>query len=1258
MKRHFLTLLTFVLAFYSSISGVQAAEIKVSQTPLQGTLQTKFSQWGEGFTPNSTATLNFYTSPQKQFIKKQAVYIGSSGTFRRPFIPTDIDTRLGEYIWSAVDDTTKKTSNDVTYKINDKPVPTIGIGPLHGPQGTTFDLFGDGFTAGGKITASLQYPNETIKPLNLTAKSDGGIESTFKIENDDPTGNYQLWATDEKTNTKSNTISIAITKSGETLTPASPISPTQLEEITSAQYTFKWKHQYDDEYSVRIEDVKQKTVLPINKTKDKSMTIDLSSLPNDTYTWYITVYRYGKTEDSVGSYFNYKGHSSQGDTQNKDGWVSVSLLSRGGYECDYFNHDCDPRFDEDLEIMVQLQETKGIAKTFEKVVLSARDANDKELFNFAEYNNVTVPALGTWYEMAKNKINSGRPPGTFKVLVKAKLLGGTEFLTFDTTGKGVNPFVFTVVPTAEQVVVDTDHLNGIGITPTKMTGSGFTPNGNVAIEITKPDGKLFSSEPYKADDKGKIDISYKSEWSSNMPGLYKWRGVDMGTGTKSYYLAYCVNPDLQVQPSEIPAGDELQINGSGFTPNSTVGLHFWKEVPNDVVEFDLKNVKTNSEGKFSFKYSTPKDNPAADYWARITAIDALSDADANLCYPGIVDFTIKSSQTGQQGGITPAKLVSPENNAVITTLEYKFSWQHDYDDDYALIITDMKDKELYNQRTKEKSETVNFGDDLLAIKGETYKWYVVVYKANGQQASSDKRTFAFKDSSASGTCLEIINFTAYDKDQYMILPTAGKPAIATLTIRNVGDTVSAAKNAKLWIAPLDVPGKDCDSSYTEQTQQEHIIKDYVFDVSLNNLAPGEKQVITQELVFYNACYTDKLMVILRSDKDKPLCQKSEYLEETTDFALYPNENMIWNCYLTLISLVALPALEAAGISEGTIAAAEFVVNGVSTARDCFDAGYKIPSDESSGSVIYALFSCVWDGVMETLSKKVSLVLGWFKFALEELYSEGGCTTEFFPPMWQLTKDVAAAAASKVSEAGHDLWTFIVGSPVDIEVLDAQGNAVYVSKAGELKNTIPNAVTSVINNGTEHPIKTIAIIDGDSYTVNVYGKAQGTANIHIIHPKADGTMASVDFQNVNVTPDMKAQMTVSTDTSKYVLNIDRNNDGAFEEQVTTDSIKAIAAAPVAPHVANAGADITVSERNTVTLNGSSSTGAVSYQWTMLGKAPDWIETPKLSDPNSPNSTFTAPEVGVDGGSMVFQLTVTDSTGRQSSDVCNVKILNIN
>lgn len=110
---------------------------------------------------------------------------------------------------------------------------------------------------------------------------------------------------------------------------------------------------------------------------------------------------------------------------------------------------------------------------------------------------------------------------------------------------------------------------------------------------------------------------------------------------------------------------------------------------------------------------------------------------------------------------------------------------------------------------------------------------------------------------------------------------------------------------------------------------------------------------------------------------------------------------------------------------------------------------------------------------------------------------------------------------------------------------------------------------------------------------------------------------------------------------------------------TDPLKAESGSKeiTASVTANAGTDQTVNERSTVTLQGSAVSGAVSYQWTMAGKAPDWISTPTLSNPNSPNPTFTAPEVGIDGGSMVFQLIVTDSTGKQSSDVCDIRINNI-
>jgi hypothetical protein len=45
---------------------------------------------------------------------------------------------------------------------------------------------------------------------------------------------------------------------------------------------------------------------------------------------------------------------------------------------------------------------------------------------------------------------------------------------------------------------------------------------------------------------------------------------------------------------------------------------------------------------------------------------------------------------------------------------------------------------------------------------------------------------------------------------------------------------------------------------------------------------------------------------------------------------------------------------------------------------------------------------------------------------------------------------------------------------------------------------------------------------------------------------------------------------------------------------------------------------------------------------------------LSGPSSEGPTFTAPDVGQSGASLVFELTVTDDGGLQSSDTCVVNV----
>ena len=91
----------------------------------------------------------------------------------------------------------------------------------------------------------------------------------------------------------------------------------------------------------------------------------------------------------------------------------------------------------------------------------------------------------------------------------------------------------------------------------------------------------------------------------------------------------------------------------------------------------------------------------------------------------------------------------------------------------------------------------------------------------------------------------------------------------------------------------------------------------------------------------------------------------------------------------------------------------------------------------------------------------------------------------------------------------------------------------------------------------------------------------------------------------------------------------------------------------PPVANAGSDQTAAMGNAVTLDGSGSTDSdnniSSYKWTQTNGFPV-----TLSDPSAIKPVFIVPDVGQDVNSFVFQLTVTDSGGLESSDTCTISV----
>ena len=89
----------------------------------------------------------------------------------------------------------------------------------------------------------------------------------------------------------------------------------------------------------------------------------------------------------------------------------------------------------------------------------------------------------------------------------------------------------------------------------------------------------------------------------------------------------------------------------------------------------------------------------------------------------------------------------------------------------------------------------------------------------------------------------------------------------------------------------------------------------------------------------------------------------------------------------------------------------------------------------------------------------------------------------------------------------------------------------------------------------------------------------------------------------------------------------------------------------PPIASAGPDQTITEGQTVMLDGSNSSdpdegdGIASYLWEQKDGPSVTLSNSMVMKP-----TFTSPDVGIDGAALTFQLTVTDTGGLKDTDTC--------
>ncbi len=202
----------------------------------------------------------------------------------------------------------------------------------------------------------------------------------------------------------------------------------------------------------------------------------------------------------------------------------------------------------------------------------------------------------------------------------------------------------------------------------------------------------------------------------------------------------------------------------------------------------------------------------------------------------------------------------------------------------------------------------------------------------------------------------------------------------------------------------------------------------------------------------------------------------------------------------------------------------------------------------------------------------------------------------------------------------------------------------------------SAATVTITAGTNDPPTADAgadqtVAEGASVTLDGSGSSDPEgASLTYAWTQTNGTPTVTLTGDTTATPTFTAPADLLTTTSlEFSLVV---NDGESDSQANTVTITITGVND--PPIANAGADQTVAEGASVTLNGSASADPededLTYAWTQVGTS-----TVTLNDADTATPTFTAPTELLTDATLAFQLIVTeDRTGGQSSSPATVSV----
>jgi len=283
--------------------------------------------------------------------------------------------------------------------------------------------------------------------------------------------------------------------------------------------------------------------------------------------------------------------------------------------------------------------------------------------------------------------------------------------------------------------------------------------------------------------------------------------------------------------------------------------------------------------------------------------------------------------------------------------------------------------------------------------------------------------------------------------------------------------------------------------------------------------------------------------------------------------------------------------------------------------------------------------------------------------------EEGQSYNYTNPSWEGTDTMCT-----IYDLDETKTYYFVVRAFDTEGLESENANELCHIPAVIPENIP-PITEVTIEAEDMPIKTTGGSTTDGWNIWSNGYIADdvsfpTGGTYTFEVSAKGNFAGGAWSIMEVRIDQTVVETFTVDSSSwFVYTIEAYVTSGMHEvaiaftndyynppedrNLLIDKIIITEAGGNQPPVADAGPDQTVDEGQVVTLNGSNSRdsddGIASYHWVQTGGL-----QVNLSAPDSQQTTFTAPEVGAEGTTLTFELTVVDHSGAQNTDGCVVNI----